>query len=158
MTCSHFFHTYCCCSFWKFLHKKFDHMVAIQHWGKTDRRWIPGHLGHTGRQCCCLRNTTSKCPMNFWNTRQGQQLMNQTNCFPLISVREDIKKHNTCSFACSGSCIRRHHIILLSICIMLDSDQECGTSILCHLKIGQILKGDWTFTVILPVPFCVCNC
>jgi len=113
MTFGHFFHTYCCCSFWKSLHKKSDHMVPIPHWGKTDRHWIPGHLGHTGGHRCCLWNTTLKHPMNFWNTRQeGLQLMNQSNCFPLISVREDIKNHNTCSFSCSGSCICRHHIIL----------------------------------------------
>lgn len=148
MSFSHFFHTYCCCSYWKSLHKKFDRMVEIQHWGKTDRHWTPAHSWHTGGQYCCLWNTTSKCPMNFWNTRQeGLQLMNQTNCFPLIFVREN--KHDTCLFVCSGSCICRHHIILLSICIMLDSDQECGTAILCHLKIRQMLKDDWKSTVIL---------
>lgn len=85
-----FFLTYCCCSFWKTLHKTFDQMVAFQHWGKTDRRWTLAHKGHTDGQCCCLWNTTSNYPMNFWNTtKEGLQLTNQTNCCAGISIRCD---------------------------------------------------------------------
>ncbi len=91
MAFSHFlFFTYWCCSSWKFLHKTFDRMVAIQRGGKTDRYWTLAHTRHIDGQCRCLWNTTSNYPTDFWNTRQeGLQLTNQANCYAGISKMQE---------------------------------------------------------------------